>query len=345
MASGTGYRCKNPARDILDFDSSGLPCDSTGILTLPRESRSRASMNPLASRFPLEILQEILLDLDLASLGMLRLVDTVSECLVDSLPAYSLLKAHASEALCLMYEMRCTSYFSIRKLFSEFCNPRCLTCSDFGPFLYIPNFTRCCYKCNFTRHSYELARVSDIRFRFGLSEKDLQPIPIIYNLSQPLVRLARIAPARALGKRIHGSKEEMDRAYEERVAEHRKSYERRMEQWENDNRQGIHRARPRFRPVRQQLGIENDETCLCLNATEEGMVSDWTDPDEVWHAHPPSREAYYRAFLEDDLPEHFRTCTALKRNYDLESSYVWPDDYRRERIDFIVRPKDTPDLG
>ncbi|OOF90579.1 hypothetical protein ASPCADRAFT_10490 [Aspergillus carbonarius ITEM 5010] len=192
----------------------------------------------------------------------------------------------------------------------------------------------------------------------------MRSIPIVYNLTPPRVRLAPIAAARVLGKRLHGGKEEMKLAYQARVEEHERRYRRRMQQWENNSREGKHGPRPRYRPVRERLGIENDDTCLSMNATvpfaywdrktrtlepgtycractyhwEEGFATDWNDPETMWDQHPSSRETCYRAFLEDDLPEPFHHCAAVKANYDFNRSFVGPEDYRREQIDFIVVP-------
>ncbi|PYI10658.1 hypothetical protein BO78DRAFT_283269, partial [Aspergillus sclerotiicarbonarius CBS 121057] len=342
MALGIGYRCKNPTRDILEhyfYDFPRVPKSRVTVQKGPGKKTSKTNRRcmPLNSRLP----PEILLDLDLASLGMLRLVDTTCKQLVESLPAYSLLRAHAYKTLHIIHTTRNSSYYPIRKLFAQFCHPWCRTCSDFGPFLYLPTMTRCCYKCNFTGSSYQLARVSDIRLHFGLTEKDIKSIPIVHDIPQPRVRLARVAAAKALGKQRHGTKTAMDQTYKARVKEHKRSYQRRMQEWRNDQEQGKKGPQPRYGSVRQELGIENDGTCLRMNATvpfpywnrqtqtlepgtycractyywEEGIANDWRRQETVWHPHPPSREACYRAFLEADLPEHFRRCAAVKANY------------------------------
>lgn len=67
----------------------------------------------LVYQLPVEILHSILLNLDLRSIGMLHRVDTLGRQLVESLPAYALLKTHASHTICIIDATKCSSYFPI----------------------------------------------------------------------------------------------------------------------------------------------------------------------------------------------------------------------------------------
>jgi hypothetical protein len=157
MASGTAYRCKNLHLDVLSFlPNQLLKSKSTRNLyeAPPRKaSKTHRRSKALITRLPLEILHLILLDLDLTSMGMLRRVDTTSWHLVESLPAYRLLRKHAPNTLRLMDATGCSSHFPIHWIFTEFCHPWCRTCGEFGPYLYLPTVSRSCYKCNWLRPS------------------------------------------------------------------------------------------------------------------------------------------------------------------------------------------------
>ncbi|KAE8419049.1 hypothetical protein BDV36DRAFT_252327 [Aspergillus pseudocaelatus] len=54
----------------------------------------------------------------------------------------------------------------------------------------------------------------------------------------------------------------------------------------------------------------------CTYHWEEGKADDWRRMETIWDLHPPSREAYYRAFSEADLPQHFLNCPAVRVHYD-----------------------------
>ncbi|QRD91125.1 hypothetical protein F9C07_5178 [Aspergillus flavus] len=373
MASGRALRCQRPYRETLDFQ---LSTDVTLYKAPPnKDSRINLRYTPLLDQLPLEILHLIFLDLDLPSLGMLRRVSRIGRRLVESLPAYSLLRALASDTLRVMDMIKCSSYFPIGWLFAEFCYPWCRTCTDFGPLLYFPTLTRSCYKCNFLQPDYQVEPVRDVCFRFGLTPNDLRrsSLPIIHPINRHRPRLMDVTQAEALGTKLHGGGREMEQAYQFRLKERERDYHRRVQQWEKHRRQGTHtggRPRRRLKPtsldenedsekpswriqatatfpywdVRTQI-LEPGTYCkACTYHWEEGNANDWRRMETIWHPHPPSREAYYRAFLEADLPRHFLNCVAVKENYDFRVKRPSDIFFRRHGTDFIVGPKNNTDV-
>ena len=89
---------------------------------------------------------------------------------------------------------------------------------------------------------------------------------------------------------------------------------------------------------RQTQTLESGVYCrACTYHLEEGKADEWRRKETIRHPYPPSREAYHRAFLEADLPEHFIKCSAIKKDYDFCSRNLG-DGFRRDGTDFIVRP-------
>ncbi|KAE8409663.1 hypothetical protein BDV37DRAFT_267829 [Aspergillus pseudonomiae] len=186
----------------------------------------------------------------------------------------------------------------------RFCHPWSRTCPGFDPLLYLPTFTRSCYKRSYLRPEYELARVADIR-----------SLPVIYNIEPLRCRLADITQPKALGIQIHGQ-----------------SYQCRVQQWKRKQRQGIHAGRPRPRSAPTSLVVDEgvswrmqatvafpywdyrtqtlEPGTYCTYHWEEGKADDWRRMETIWDLHSPSREAYYRAFLEADIPQYFLYCPA-----------------------------------
>ncbi|KNG89424.1 hypothetical protein ANOM_003152 [Aspergillus nomiae NRRL 13137] len=377
MASGTAYRCEKPCRETLDYYLS--PDDSKPAVMLykappHKKSRINPKYTPLFDRLPLEIVHLILLNLDLPSLGRLRRVSTRGRCLVESLPAYSLLRALASDTLRMMDITKCASYFPIGRLFTEFCHPWCRTCTDLGPFIYFPTLTRSCYKCSYLRPEYEVAPMRDICLKFALTLADIHQskLPIIYHPEKPPHHLMDVARAKAVGIKLHGSKKAMERAYQTRRKEYERDYQRRVQEWQKRRHQGTHTGgRPRRRWNPTPLVEKEDEPSWRLQASvafpywdsrtrtlepgtycractyhwEEGNADDWRRMETIFHLHPPSREAYYRAFLEADLPQHFLNCVAMKQNYNfrVERLSLTERLFKRKGTDFIVGPKNTTD--
>ncbi|GIK06236.1 hypothetical protein Aspvir_001881 [Aspergillus viridinutans] len=367
MASGTAYRCKNLHLDVLHFFPDPIKFKSTGKLYQAppsKASKTRRRSKALITRLPLEILHLILLNLDLTSLGMLRRVDTTSRRLVESLPAYRLLRKHAPYTLCLMDATRCSSHFPIQWIFTEFCHPWCRTCGEFGPYLYLPTVSRSCYKCNYLRPEYQVAPVTDVCLHFGLTQKDVKSLPITYNILPPKRRLVDITQAKALGRQLHGSYKAMRQEYQRRRKELEENYQQRVQKWKRQKQQGKSARCPWRQPIPTTLGM-NGETSWRMQATvtfpywdrrtqtlepgtfcractyhwEEGKAKDWRRMETVFHPHPPSREAYFRAFLEAELPQHFLHCAAVKANYNFREILLTRTGPRREGTDFVVAPK------
>lgn len=77
----------------------------------------------------------------------------------------------------------------------------------------------------------------------------------------------------------------------------------------------------------------------CTYHWEEGKANDWRCMETIFHPHPPSREAYFRAFLEAELPQHFLHCAAVKANYNFREIQLTRKEPRREGTDFVAAPK------
>ncbi|RAH78047.1 hypothetical protein BO86DRAFT_198965 [Aspergillus japonicus CBS 114.51] len=105
----------------------------------------------------------IFLRLDMTTLGTLRLLNSMIRRQVDSLYEYRMLRAHAAETLESLDIAQCTHFFPVHQLYREFCHPRCRTCPDFGPFLYIPTHSRVCLQCVLRHDPYRVAAL-DVGF-------------------------------------------------------------------------------------------------------------------------------------------------------------------------------------
>ncbi|OJJ32797.1 hypothetical protein ASPWEDRAFT_593396 [Aspergillus wentii DTO 134E9] len=365
MASGTAYRWSHPARDVLNLYRD--PWDSKAPRKLYKAPRNRVKARkllstPLVSQLPVEILHQILFELDLLSLGMLRRVNTITRRLVESFPAYHLLRKHASDTLRVMDATKCTSHFPIRWLDEEFCHPWCRKCGDFGPFIYLPTISRSCFQCSLSHREYRVAAVPNLVFHFGLSETHIKSLPIIYALRAGKKRRRRfvdVTQAKDLGKRVHGGLENMRESFQERLKAYDKKYELELEKYQK--RAGDRAGRPRLcqpsylRRVskymskywrlkattsfpywnRQTSTLEPGAYCrACTYRWEEEEEEE--EDGSVLDSQPQIKKDYDRAFLEADLPQHFLHCPAVKENYNFQKKKRWCDHHKRAGTDFIV---------
>ncbi|KAL2789205.1 hypothetical protein BJX66DRAFT_339486 [Aspergillus keveii] len=241
MTSGVAYRCPKLGRHALSLSQFHLhvddPIATANLYKAPPSKRSRGRPRPVGQlkRLPLELLHETLLNLDYISLNNLRLVNRTARGIVESLPAYALLRTHALDTLRVMDAANCSSYIAIGDLFEEFCHPWCRTCPgrEFAPLLYLPTMTRSCFKYNTVRDEYQPGLVTGICATYALSRRDMNnkahPLPVIRtipNYTPWFPRLiADIGQAEELAVRVHGSLEAAERISRKKEERDRKAYE------------------------------------------------------------------------------------------------------------------------
>ncbi|GFF65347.1 hypothetical protein IFM47457_01006 [Aspergillus lentulus] len=259
---------------------------------------------------------------------------------------------------------RCSSHFPIQWIFTEFCHPWCRTCGEFGPYIYLPTVSRSCYKCNYLRPEYKVAPVTDVCLHFGLTQKDVKSLPIIDTIFTPKRRLADVTQAKALGKQLHGSYKAMRQQYQTSRKEFKENYRHRVQEWKRQKQQGPSARRPR-QSIPTVLGDDGESGSWRMQATvtfpywdrrtqtlepgtfcractyhwEDGNANDWRCMETIWDLHPPGREAYFRAFLAAELPQHFLHCAAVKANYNFRELSLTRKEPEREGTDFVVAPK------
>ncbi|RAH41726.1 F-box protein [Aspergillus brunneoviolaceus CBS 621.78] len=206
MSSGLAYRLEEPGMNVLNLYSVPRAPFRRAVKRYRKEilehqqaqRQEQPCYQPLASSslrkqkqqqesswilLPLEIIRMILLDLDMLALSHLRSVNKTTKQIIDSLPEYHLLQTHAADTLRLLDLTQCTHHFSLGQLYRELRHPRCHTCGDFGPFLYIPTCSRSCFACNRTHRQYCIAPIEAVFQWYGLSlDNDWHRLPVIRTL-------------------------------------------------------------------------------------------------------------------------------------------------------------------
>ncbi|KAK2798411.1 hypothetical protein FQN50_008851 [Emmonsiellopsis sp. PD_5] len=159
-ASGIAHRRTQPALFTLrlPFESAAQPqISKSNTEKQPREIRrlrsterkqtpSRRTLGDL----PIEILANILVEqADIATLEVVRQLNSSYKHLVESLVEYKLVRQHASHTMRVIHATRIAPFVTARQLFTEMCQPWCRTCGDgvFGPFVFLPTLSRCCNRC------------------------------------------------------------------------------------------------------------------------------------------------------------------------------------------------------
>ncbi|GAD95692.1 conserved hypothetical protein [Paecilomyces variotii No. 5] len=250
MASGIAYCLTRPSCEMLDYRIAwGKP---KKLKLAPLEIPGMDQTNPdpplvgFLGSMPLDIMYEVLMNLDYGSTGKVRLLNSSYRRLVDSFPAYGILKKHARQCLRVMRRVKIDLQWSVGQIFTEMCSPRCRTCTDFGPFLFLPTCSRCCYSCLRSRDEYAMAYLSTLKAIFALPESAVERLVAVENVPScspmnavrykirfcPCLPLASVRQAYETSLDIYGDEFQLGQA----VKHFNKEWRR---EWDEHLRQGV----------------------------------------------------------------------------------------------------------
>ncbi|KAK4172730.1 cyclin-like F-box [Triangularia setosa] len=125
------------------------PCEHVSIrlsIATPFRRASNTGLGPL-DRLPLELLHGVLLRLDMHSLFNFRQTNLRSRQTVDSLKQYQVVVSHGLNLLCALLRTRLAIGVSLFDFYYALCTKACTLCGEFGGFLSLLTWNRCCFKC------------------------------------------------------------------------------------------------------------------------------------------------------------------------------------------------------
>lgn len=131
---------------------------------------------------PLELLHQILQQLDVLSLYRLATVSHRGRNVVHSLTAFRDLNTYGYPALVALGMTELLHVHSLQALHSVLTSDPCVSCGDFGPFLFLPTCERCCYWCLKEHRSLWLITTAQAKKIFSLRVKHLREVPVIHTV-------------------------------------------------------------------------------------------------------------------------------------------------------------------
>ncbi|KAH6624147.1 hypothetical protein B0J18DRAFT_427420 [Chaetomium sp. MPI-SDFR-AT-0129] len=96
---------------------------------------------------PLELLHDVVLRLDIRSLFHFRQANLSSRQIVDSLHHYQMVVSHGLNLLCALLRKRLAIGISLVDFYHTLCTKACTLCGEFGGFVSLLTWTRCCFPC------------------------------------------------------------------------------------------------------------------------------------------------------------------------------------------------------
>lgn len=211
-------------------------------------ARPECKLGPL-DKLPLELLHIIVPELDICSLEHLRLTNRRAQQVVSSHIQYRAIKAHASDAIRAILAIEAGQRITLQMLYDTLCTAECVTCGDFGGYVYLITCKRVCYFC-FTGHpNYLPLRYKRAIEMFGLDRKILLGLPQIRSIPGVWTHLGKrergriwlVDPvsASSAGIKQHGGRAAMEDYVAQRWAVKMQEYEDRA-----PARQHRHRPNP-----------------------------------------------------------------------------------------------------
>jgi hypothetical protein len=174
----SAYHRKDFDRAVIWFPPSAHSNSGTSVSSALREPT--ASLGEL-DRLPLELINEICLQLDIESIFYFRQTNARARQVINTLREYQIVSTHALNAFCALLQTRSASRVTLLNFYRLLCTQNCSFChTGYGDLVYLPTWTRCCSQCiRNGGHSVSLASVKRV---LHLSRKSLAKLPTLTTL-------------------------------------------------------------------------------------------------------------------------------------------------------------------
>lgn len=211
-------RSSDMVRWIIHIEETNQPTETTATLRT-HVSSSIGSLDTL----PVELLHIICNSLDFRSLSRFARVCHRAKSIVESLSSYQRITKHASAALIALKRTDIIKFHTGATIHAALLSDECVSCQQFGPFLFLPTCERCCYWCLKRERSLRVITPRTAGICFGVSRADLKEhIPLMINIPGSYrwghvvrphrrARLVSVKQAEEVGISVHRSREAMAR--------------------------------------------------------------------------------------------------------------------------------------
>ncbi|KAI0449091.1 hypothetical protein F5B21DRAFT_520701 [Xylaria acuta] len=186
---------------VAKLTSNSEPYYGAMIRNLPPARPStihRVSSRPtlgVLDALPAELLLMILDLLDFQSLSRISRVSLHGKAVVEGLPAYRDMMTHAPKVLNALRRKRALRYHPASLLRQALRSSKCVCCSEFGAFLFLPTCERVCFGCLNQNRAFRMTTLASAGKFFGLTESQLNRIPIIHSTPTRPYELQRLVSA------------------------------------------------------------------------------------------------------------------------------------------------------
>ncbi|KYK56494.1 Cyclin-like F-box [Drechmeria coniospora] len=186
------YHREDFCRSVIWFS----PREHVGIRSSMAESFQRTAEAGLGSlnRLPLELLHDVLLRLDTQSLFNFRQTNLRSRQVLHSMKQYRIVISHGLNLLCALLRTRLAVTVSLFDFYYALCTKLCTTCGEFGGFMSLLAWNRCCFVCLQNAPECQVKTLASVRKQFNMTKAEavrlesFKTLPGIYSMEESAYR-------------------------------------------------------------------------------------------------------------------------------------------------------------
>ncbi|MCJ1465296.1 hypothetical protein MMC07_003913 [Pseudocyphellaria aurata] len=174
-----GPTAKRAMIDTGDPESGHLPQYRVTPLRREIQQPSFGDLHIL----PLELLFMVFEHLTCDDLEALHSCSTAGRMAVLAFPPYHNLLQHSPTILSVLKKTTLARAFTIKQIYETFTSSLCTTCDQFGGFVFLPSFARCCLFCAETRLKFLPISRAGAKLEFGIKGKKIfESLPQLNNI-------------------------------------------------------------------------------------------------------------------------------------------------------------------
>ena len=209
-------------RHIID---GVISVNESVTLSFPKIDRDCQSSLGRLDVLPIELLLITFNYLDLQSLSRISRVSLHANKAVQSLPTYRDLLSITGHVFQVLSLTRVISLHSVGTLHATLLSDQCVSCGNYGPFLFLISADRSCFACLSRNRSLWMTPLSVVDCCSNLTQRDLKTLPTMRSIpgqysvestipSHRPIRLTSVRAAKELALKKYGSDEALARNLE-----------------------------------------------------------------------------------------------------------------------------------
>jgi hypothetical protein len=145
--------------------------DIRSSIATPFQRNFKAGLGSLDRLSP-ELLFDTLYRLDMHSLFKFRQTSLRSREMVDSLNQYQRVASHGQNLFCALLRTRLALDISLLDFHNALCIKACTFCGEFGGFIFLLTWKRCCIKCLVESPETQMRTLASVKKQFRMKKAE-----------------------------------------------------------------------------------------------------------------------------------------------------------------------------